>query len=284
MRGEREMIGLILKIAGEDERVRAVWMNGSRTNPNAEPDPWRDYDIVFAVTETESFREDPDWPCRFGTPAIIQEPDRMDAVLGKPVDLDRAYAWLMLFRDGNRIDLTLLRLDEAMARYDTDSLTVPLLDKDGILKPIPESSDRSYWIRRPAAETFDACVNEFWWCLNNTAKGLRRHQMPYAMWMTYSVIHPQLLRMCEWYIGAQHGFSLSTGSHGKYFEKYLTAEEYAAFLSTYAGGSEEALRQAVFAMCSLFGQLGRKTAAMLDLVYRSDWETGTLEYLRNMEI
>lgn len=34
MRSEKEMFDLILKVAKEDERVRAVYMNGSRTNPN----------------------------------------------------------------------------------------------------------------------------------------------------------------------------------------------------------------------------------------------------------
>ena len=283
MRSEREMLDLILTVARGDERVRAVWLNGSRTNPNAAEDPWRDYDVVFAVTETTSFRNDPDWACRFGTPAIVQEPDYMDAVRGDAIDLDQRYAWLMLFRDGNRIDLTVLRLDAALEQYGTDSLTRPLLDKDGILPPIPASSDRSYWIQAPTAEEYDACVNEFWWCLNNTAKGLRRHQLPYAMWMTYSVIHPQLVRMCEWYIGAQHGFALSTGSHGKYFEKYMAPEEYRDFCDTYASGSEADLWRAVFVMCRLFGTLARKTAGMLRLVYRQDWETGALGCLWEME-
>jgi len=35
MRTEQEMFNLILNIAKNDERIRAVYMNGSRTNPNA---------------------------------------------------------------------------------------------------------------------------------------------------------------------------------------------------------------------------------------------------------
>ncbi|RCK09684.1 hypothetical protein DT075_35755 [Bacillus licheniformis] len=34
MRTEQEIIDLVLKVAREDSRVRAVGMNGSRTNPN----------------------------------------------------------------------------------------------------------------------------------------------------------------------------------------------------------------------------------------------------------
>ncbi len=41
MRREKEMFDLILGIAREDERIRAVYMNGSRTNPNAPKDIFR---------------------------------------------------------------------------------------------------------------------------------------------------------------------------------------------------------------------------------------------------
>lgn len=33
MRSEKEMMDLILGVAQKDERIRAVYMNGSRTNP-----------------------------------------------------------------------------------------------------------------------------------------------------------------------------------------------------------------------------------------------------------
>ncbi len=52
MRTEREMYDLILGTAQADERIRAVYMNGSRTNANAPRDIFQDYDIVYAVTES----------------------------------------------------------------------------------------------------------------------------------------------------------------------------------------------------------------------------------------
>lgn len=41
MRTEKEMQELILNIAKQDERIRAVYMNGSRTNPNVPKDIFR---------------------------------------------------------------------------------------------------------------------------------------------------------------------------------------------------------------------------------------------------
>lgn len=38
MRTEKEMYDLIINTAKEDERIRAVYMNGSRTNVNAPKD------------------------------------------------------------------------------------------------------------------------------------------------------------------------------------------------------------------------------------------------------
>lgn len=57
MRTEEQMMKLILDTAKEDERILAVYMNGSRTNPNAPKDIFQDYDIIYVVTETESFRK-----------------------------------------------------------------------------------------------------------------------------------------------------------------------------------------------------------------------------------
>jgi len=75
MRTEQEMIDMILGVATADERVRAVYMNGSRANPNVIKDKYQDYDIVFTVTEIASFLEDKSWISVFGDTLIVQEPD-----------------------------------------------------------------------------------------------------------------------------------------------------------------------------------------------------------------
>ena len=51
------MYDMLLQIAREDERIKAVYMNGSRTNRNVPKDIFQDYDIVFVVSEIKSFIE-----------------------------------------------------------------------------------------------------------------------------------------------------------------------------------------------------------------------------------
>lgn len=132
MRTEQEMFDLILGFAKADPRVRAVYMNGSRANPNVEKDEYQDYDIVYVVTETASFLENKAWISFFGDIAMVQEPDSNDLGWGHKSDFSRSYTWLILFKDNNRLDLN-IQIKEVMdEEYLKDSLTVPLLDKCGV--------------------------------------------------------------------------------------------------------------------------------------------------------
>ena len=72
MRSEQEMLDLILGVARQDERIRAVWMNGSRANPRAPRDIFQDYDIAYLVDDMSSFLKDHSWVDVFGERLIMQ--------------------------------------------------------------------------------------------------------------------------------------------------------------------------------------------------------------------
>ncbi|MDD4125054.1 MAG: aminoglycoside 6-adenylyltransferase [Eubacteriales bacterium] len=282
MRTEREMTDLILSVAKADERIRAVYMNGSRTNPNVIKDDYRDYDVVFTVTETESFIGDKDWLLNFGEPLIIQEPDSNDLGWGIGRDFTRRYTWLMLFKDGTRIDLGVEIIEETATSFTADTLTVPMLDKDGILPVIPPSNDSGYWIKPPAKEQYYGCCNEFWWCLNNVAKGIARDQFPYAMRMYTEIVHAELEKMTEWYIGINNNFTVTSGKWGKYFKKYLPPDLYKMHIHTYSDGDYTRFWDAIFTACDLFRTLAVFVAAHFGYTYRQHEEDGMREYLRKV--
>ena len=96
MRSEDEMMKLILQVAEDDERVRAVYLNGSRTNPNAPKDCFQDYDVVYVVTETKPYYENLDWVKHFGTILYMQMPEYMDKLLGKEICWDETFGWLAI--------------------------------------------------------------------------------------------------------------------------------------------------------------------------------------------
>ena len=279
MRSEAEMYDLILRIANEDSRIRAVYMNGSRTNKNVPKDLFQDYDVVYVVTETKSFIEDKEWIHNFGEIWFMQYPDEHPDC---PSDKENFYGWLMQFRDGNRIDLHVETIEHAKAHIGDDKLCEILLDKDNILPKIPESTDEDYHVKKPTREQFSCCCNEFWWCLNNVAKGLWRKEIPYVQDMINFVIRKQLEKVLSWKIGIETDFSVSIGKSGKYMFKWLSKEEYDTYLSTYFAGTVEDGWRAVFDMTELFCAVAPTVAEKLGYVYNSEEEKGCMEFLEHV--
>lgn len=258
MRDEREMLELIVGVARKDDRIRAVYMNGSRTNRKIGKDIFQDYDIVYVVRENRPFYEDTGWIDVFGERLYMQRPDEVDRCNGLDVDFDRCYGWLMQLRDGNRLDLHVVPIGEANVQ--DDRLCVILLDKDGILPEIPEPSDEDYRIRKPTQREFRACCNEFWWGLNNVAKGLWREEIPYVHRMFYEGSHSQLMKMLNWKVGYETDFRVSTGKASRFLKDYLDDEVWNRFLETYIGGSMADIWKSVFVMCDLFSDVARELA------------------------
>lgn len=283
MRSEREMMDLILGVAKADGRIRAAYLNGSRANPRVAKDPYRDYDVVYVVEETASFLADKGWISVFGEPAIVQEPDSNDLGWGIGHDFSRSYTWLMLFTDFTRIDLHIETAEAALEGYGTDTLTLPLLDKDGILPALPPSDDTGYRIQRPSKSHYDGCCNEFWWCLNNVAKGIVRDQLPYAMRMYTGVVLPELENMTAWRIGIETDFSVSVGMWGKQFRKYLSPERYERYRKTYPDGDYAHFWEAVFTACALFRELGGEVGAHFGYAYPVSEDGHMMRYLRYMQ-
>lgn len=283
MRTEKEMFDLILSIANKDERIRAVYMNGSRANPNVIKDIYQDYDIVFVVTETKWFLENKNWIALFGDLAIVQEPDSNDFGWGIHMDYTRSYTWLMLFKDGVRIDLNILIKDEMFKRYRNDSLTVPLLDKDNCLPEIPEPSDKGYYVNKPSLAHYKGCCNEFWWCLQNVAKGIARDQLPYAMWMYNTLVRNMLEKMIDWYIGMNNNFSVTVGMSGKYYKKYLPENLYSLYKRTYSDSEYNNFWTAVFNACELFSIIAPPVGKHFGFTYNLGEETSMMEYINRVK-
>jgi aminoglycoside 6-adenylyltransferase len=280
MRSEREMLDLIINTARNDERVCAVIMNGSRVNPNVPKDCFQDYDVIYVVTEKESFLADSSWIKIFGELMILQLPDDMS---DSPPEGKDSYCYLMQFADGNRIDLTLIPVDK-LDKLEPDSLTLTLLDKDGILPPYDPPNDSGYLPKPPTAKAFFDCINEFWWVSPYVAKGLWRHEIPYAKQMLDSYVREQLMKMLDWYVGMRTGFQKSPGKLGKYLEKYLEPELWRLLLSTYTDADYDHTWDALFAMGDLFRRIAIPVARHFDFTYPYSDDERLTAHLRHVRL
>ncbi|WP_159888596.1 aminoglycoside 6-adenylyltransferase [Paenibacillus puerhi] len=282
MRSDKEMFELILGVAKKDERIRAVYMNGSRTNYNVLKDIYQDYDIVYVVTETATFLKDEKWINIFGDLIMVQEPDKLDQGIGIKMDFDRSYGYLMLFRDGNRIDLRLQTKEAMIAEYGIDRLTVPLLDKDDWLPRISAPTDIDYRVKSPTEGDFISCTNNFWWCLQNVAKGIKRDELPYLKIMFEQTTRVSLDKMVSWWIGTKHNFQISIGKFGKYYKKYLPEPYWEMYKGTYSDSNYNNVWDSIFTTCELFRVLAKDVAEKFLYIYPTDDDKNMTEYLMHV--
>lgn len=276
MRTEAEMISLIKDIAFKEENIRAAYIEGSRTNPNAPKDIFQDYDIVYIVTTTKPFREDKEWINNFGKILYMHYPE--DNVF-YPSDVENCYGWQIQFADGNRMDLHVCTKENALANLELYQI---LVDKDGIVPYPQETTDERYWVKEPREIEFKCTCSDFWWCLNNVAKGLWRNELPYAMDVINFVLRPHLKRLLEWKMGIENNFSVSAGKSCKYFKKYLQEETYRQFLATYSIAEIESIWNSVFEMCDLFQSTAVELSKKQKFVYDFKQAENSLSFLHHV--
>lgn len=287
MRTEQEMFDLIMKIAKEDERIRAVYMHGSRANPSIERDNYSDYDIVFVVTETSSFINDRDWINNFGDITYVFEGHRNENKwnMKEINDFSRRYVWGMLFKDGNRVDLIIEIEEEAMNhRHIKGKPTVLLLDKDGCLPEIHPSNGEVYSAEKPNVDKYTACCTAFWWFLNDVAKAIARDQLPYAKELFSVFTRYTLNHMIDWHIGVQTHFLISTGKNGQYYKKYLPAELYDLYIKTYSDGNYINFWNAIFSTCDLFSKTASYVGDYFGFSYNIQEENDMMDYLMKIRL
>ncbi|UOQ84528.1 aminoglycoside 6-adenylyltransferase [Gracilibacillus salinarum] len=278
MRSEKEMMELILRFAREDERVRVVGMNGSRTNPNVVKDSFQDYDIVYLVDDMTSLLKDRDWIDYFGERMIMQTPEESTLF---PSTLGGWFTFLIQFTDGNRLDLMLIPIEEINNYIANDTLTRILLDKDELIEDNPLPNESSHYIKQPTYSEFVDCCNEFWWVNPYVAKGLCRDQYLYATHHIDKVLREELLRVMAWNIGVTYDFKVNLGAAYKLLPDYLEPERFQSLQATYQLHTTSHCWESLFLMQQMFSEEARLLADRLDYTYPDHFER-VINYIREL--
>ena len=279
MRSEAEIKDLVTGFAKDDDRVRVVLLNGSRVNPNVKPDKYRDFDIVFLVNDLEHFTSNHSWTDVFGEKLIWQLPDEMSP--GNS-GAGLTFSYLMLFTDGNRIDLTLFPIEKFQSGFKLDSLTDVWLDKDNLFFEIQQPADKDYHVQRPVQREFSETCNEFWWVSTYVAKGLLRNEITYAKEMLDTVMRPMFMKVIAWKIGAANNFSVSFGKSGKFMSRYLTPDNYARVLQTYSDFEVQNNWRSLLLMAEFFEDITNDLSLKLNLLQNKIEQQNAMKYLKKL--
>ncbi len=266
MRTEPEMLDLIFQTA-KVLQVEAVAMSGSRTDTKAPKDEFQDYDVVYVVDDLDNLTRDLSWLDRFGNRLIEQY-----NVLGNR----RLY--LMLFEDGNRIDLTLCPKEHIQEWVDSEADYTVLQDEKGLFESYTTSPER-YWTNPASTIDFEKDCNEFWWVSAYVVKGIHRNQLIYATDHLYGICQQEFLKILAWQVASDRG-RVDVGKNYKYLFNYLPAEKEKEFSNLLDFSSVEKLTQSLFATIQLFHQEAQSLAQKMGFDYDKEVAEKMIEYAK----
>lgn len=279
------MMDLIIDTAKSDDRILAAYLKGSRTNPAVPRDPYRDFDVMYVVGETGSFIKDTSWIERFGNVTLMQQQDT-DFGYGQRFHIqqgyDESYSWLLLFDDGNRIDIGVETLPVMKSGRNRNKLFLPLLDKTGCLPQLPQPTDEDFHIKRPTEKNFLGCCNEFFWCLCDVAKGIARDELPFAMTTYNTLVRDMLELMLDWYIGTYTNYAVSSGKLHKYLKRYLPLDFYEEYRKTYTDGNYDHFWDSIHISYGLFRKTALLVAEYFHFTYPEHEEQASKDYMRHI--
>ena len=264
MRAETEMLDLILQTA-KTLQVKAVAMSGSRTNQNAPKDEFQDYDVVYVVDDFDNLMSDLSWLDYFGKRIIEQE-----------VVLDHRRLYLMLFEDGNRIDLTLCPKEHIKEWVDSEAGFTVLEDPEHLFEPYSQNLER-YWTSPASAIDFEKACNEFWWVSAYVVKGICRKQVIYATDHLYGICQQEFLKILAWQVASARG-KVDIGKNYKYLFQYLPAEKEKEFSNLLDFSSIEKLSQSLLATMQLFHREAQRLAQKLGFDYDKEVAEKMIQY------
>ena len=264
MRTETEMLSLLIKIA-KNLKVKAVALSGSRTNQKVQTDEFQDYDLVYVVDDIDNLTSDLSWLDQFGKRIIEQE-----------VGLGQRRLYLMLFEDGNRIDLTLCPKQQIQEWVDSEADYTVFKDDKGLFESYPPSPKR-YWTN-PASQTdFEKSCNEFWWVSAYVVKGICRKQVIYTTDHLYGICQQELLKLLAWQVAADKE-KVDIGKNYKYLFNYLPVEKEKEFSNLLDFSSIEKLSHSLFATMNFFHQEAQSLAKKLGFHYDKEVAEKMIQY------
>lgn len=264
MRTETEMLDLIFQTA-KVLQVEAVAMSGSRACPKAPKDEFQDYDVVYIVDDFDNLTSDLSWLNQFGKRIIEQE-----------VSLGNRRLYLMLFEDGNRIDLTLCPKEHIQEWIESEARFTVLEDPEHLFEPYSPNIER-YWTNSATEKDFEKVCNEFWWVSSYVVKGICRKQVVYALDHLYGICQKELLKVLAWQIASDKG-TVDVGKNYKYLFNYLPTEKEKEFSDLLDFSSIDKITQSLFATMQLFYQEAQSLAHKMGFDYDMEVAEKMIQY------
>ena len=278
-----EVLQRLCEWAEEDPLIRAAILTSSRAIPNAQTDPFSDYDVILALSDIEPFYVDRSWLETFG--AVL-------AVYRDPLISERGFlrsAYVTQYEDSLKIDFNLWPVEllkqivsEPQLTPEFDAGYQVLLDKDHLTDGLRPPTYKGYIPTPPSEAEYQERVESFFLDTAYVAKFLWRDDLVAAKYILDSLKHQSLLIMLGWRIEIDHQWSLKLAPYGRKLKRWLPPDIWAALEETYTGADLDDNWVALFRTIALMRRVAIEVGDALGFRYPEQLEQRVVSYLQKV--
>lgn len=258
---QRALLGRLIEVLGEDERVESAWLSGSFGKGGG--DAWSDVDITAVVDEED-------------LPHCIREYGGAKTPVGDTVLIHTVHGRVVsaVRSDWERYDIVFITPQE-FRTYDRSGLRPLKLESLDAPAPPPRGEPRPY---QPSVDALEGAIKEFLRVMGLLPVAVGRQE-----WLVgvegVGLLRKALIEM----MFEANGVGRGQRGGAKAMNAYLTAQQRAAVEATPLGGpSREAMIAANQALADLFLPLARETLAKAGGTWPQALEDATRAHLKRV--
>lgn len=259
------MLERFLAWARRQPDIQAVALVGSGARSDLPADEWSDLDMIVIASDPRPYLESVDWLTAIGPPWFsFVERTPAGELLERRV----------LYEGGLDVDLIVLSPECVHQNFQgTPVIEIAqrgmrvLMDGDGILTPLAETTLHKTPLHPPISSEFDQVVSDFWFHTVWVAKKLKRGELWMAAMCCNGYMKRLLLTMIEWHAHATSSTELDTWFNGRFLERWADSQVIHALRQTFAHYETEDVWRAVMASMALFHRLASEVAGHLRYAY-----------------
>jgi aminoglycoside 6-adenylyltransferase len=250
----------------KNDKILAVYLEGSRVYAEKYIDDFSDYDFLVIVSDIESFVADDDFLSNFGEILIMQKPSDSFASHYN-YGSKEPYTYLVQYASLERIDLNFVDVSNCLKYIDKSEPMIEILNK-GKTSFVEVSNDiKVFNLKKPSEKEYFDCVNEFYWISLYVKKALNRKEYINAIKIYNDYYIKMLMRMIGFRIGFDKDYSVSLGKNYRFIKNYLKLEEYDFIKSLFYVSSVKDLEEKLIKAIEWFEINSKKVSSLLDFEY-----------------
>lgn len=274
-----EFLNKIIKWGEGNENIRGLIVEGSIAQGSS--DELSDVDISIFAKDIEPLIKDDSWISKVAS-IWVYSPDKYD------FNNSVIHTQLVIYEGGVKVDYSLwgtnlideLTNSNNSGKFETGYKV--LLDKDGLLKNLPQAITKYKIPTKPTEKEFIFNITEFWFEAYHVAKYSKREDLWLVKFRDWS-LQVYLLTMMEWYMLAKNNWDYDVKWTGKNIRKWLDPEIYERLKDIFSHFDKEDSWKALEARLNLFRDLSKETAKKLGYNYPEEMDKNLTDFMLGLK-